>query len=77
MVGRTLELGYPKPITYSRTKFSYILAHPTPEVATIIRDVIMNHDPLDPYETASVELIKRRDEPSHQEIKKLLIGEEI
>ncbi|GFQ90658.1 hypothetical protein TNCT_579061 [Trichonephila clavata] len=53
MFGRTFELGYSKPITYSGTKFNYIIAHPTPEVATFIRDVIMNHDPLDPYETAS------------------------
>ncbi|GFR21046.1 hypothetical protein TNCT_568211 [Trichonephila clavata] len=77
MFDRTFELRYTKPITYSRKKFSFLNVHPTPEVAIIIRDVIMNHDPLDPYKTASVELIKRRDESSHQEIRKLLIEEEL
>ncbi|GFT69844.1 transposon Tf2-9 polyprotein [Trichonephila clavipes] len=43
----------------------------------IIRDVIMNPDPVEPYEEARMELIKRSGESSHQEIRKLLIGEEL
>ncbi|GFY78037.1 hypothetical protein TNIN_92191 [Trichonephila inaurata madagascariensis] len=44
----------------------------TPEAATIIRDVIRNRDPVDPYETTREKLIKRRGEslttPRDQEI---------
>ncbi|GFV87664.1 hypothetical protein TNCV_779481 [Trichonephila clavipes] len=37
----------------------------------------MNPDPVEPYEKARTELIKRSGESSHQEIRKLLIGEEL
>ncbi|GFV19013.1 hypothetical protein TNCV_4758981 [Trichonephila clavipes] len=73
----TFQLGCPKAITDSKTKFNYIIAHLPPEAATIIRDVIMNPDPVEPYEKAKMELIKRSGESSHQEIRKLLIGEEL
>ncbi|GFT11986.1 hypothetical protein TNCV_725911 [Trichonephila clavipes] len=75
MCDSTFQLGCPKAITDSRTKFNYIIAHSPPEAATIIRDVIMNPDPVEPYEKARMELIKRSGESSHQEIRKLLIGE--
>ncbi|GFW59646.1 hypothetical protein TNCV_2756551 [Trichonephila clavipes] len=77
MCDSTFQLGCPKAITDSRTKFNYIIAHLPPEAATIIRDVIMNPDPVEPYEKARTELIKRSGESSHQEIRKLLIGEEL
>ncbi|GFT91975.1 transposon Tf2-9 polyprotein [Trichonephila clavipes] len=77
MCDSTFQLGCPKAITDSKTKFNYIIAHLPPEAATIIRDVIMNPDPVEPYEKARMELIKRSGESSHQEIRKLLIGEEL
>ncbi|GFS47684.1 transposon Tf2-11 polyprotein [Trichonephila clavipes] len=77
MCGSTFQLGCPKAITDSKTKFNYIIAHLPPEAATIIRDVIMNPDPVEPYEKARMELVKRSGESSHQEIRKLLIGEEL
>ncbi|GFU08702.1 transposon Tf2-9 polyprotein [Trichonephila clavipes] len=77
MCDSTFQLGCPKAITDSRTEFNYIIAHLPPEAATIIRDVIMNPDPVEPYEKARTELIKRSGESSHQEIRKLLIGEEL
>ncbi|GFX55736.1 transposon Tf2-9 polyprotein [Trichonephila clavipes] len=58
MCDSTFQLGCPKAITDSKTKFNYIIAHLPPEAATIIRDVIMNPDPVEPYEKARMELIK-------------------
>ncbi|GFT07357.1 transposon Tf2-11 polyprotein [Trichonephila clavipes] len=75
MCDSTFQLGCLKAITDSKTKFNYIIAHLPPEAATIIRDVIMNPDLVEPYEKARMELIKRSGESSHQEIWKLLIGE--
>ncbi|GFW73107.1 transposon Tf2-9 polyprotein [Trichonephila clavipes] len=69
MCDSTFQLGCPKAITDSKTKFNYIIAHLPPEAATIIRDVIMNPDPVEPYEKARTELIKRSGESSHQEIR--------
>ncbi|GFU90808.1 transposon Ty3-I Gag-Pol polyprotein [Trichonephila clavipes] len=50
MCDSTFQLGCPKAITDSKTKFNYIIAHLPPEAATIIRDVIMNPDPVEPAE---------------------------
>lgn len=77
MCESTFELGIPKPITESRTKFNYIVATLPPEAATIIRDVITNPDPTDPYGVLKTELTKRSGESSHQEIRKLLVGEQL
>ncbi|GFU33370.1 transposon Tf2-9 polyprotein [Trichonephila clavipes] len=77
MWDNTIQLGSPKAITYSRTQFNYIIVNLPPEAATIIRDVIMNPDPVEPYKTARTELIKRSGESSHQDVRKLLIGEEL
>ncbi|GFW78364.1 uncharacterized protein TNCV_1379141 [Trichonephila clavipes] len=68
MCDSTFQLGCPKAITDSRKKFNNIISHLPPEAATIIRDVIMNPDPVEPYEKARTELIKRSGESSHQEI---------
>lgn len=73
----TFQLGCPKAITESRTKFNYIIAHLPPEASAIIRDVILNPDATDPYTHVKTELIKRSGESSQQEIRKLLVGEEL
>ncbi|GFU51571.1 transposon Tf2-9 polyprotein [Trichonephila clavipes] len=65
MCDSTFQIGCPKAITDSRTKFNYIITHLPPEAATIIRDVIMNSDPVEPYEKTRTELIKRSGESSH------------
>ncbi|GFY47627.1 uncharacterized protein TNIN_489451 [Trichonephila inaurata madagascariensis] len=77
MCDSTFQLGCLKAITDSRTKFYYSIAHLPPKAVTIILDVIRNRDPVDPYETASMELIKQRGESLHQEIRKLLIREKV
>lgn len=77
MCEATFELGTPKPITESKTKFNYIISHLPPEAATIIRDVITNPDKTEPYEQIKKELIKRCGESAHQEIKRLLSGEHL
>lgn len=73
----TFELGAPKAISESRTKFNYIVSHLPPEAASIVRDVITKPDPTDPYKHIKDELIKRSGESSHQEIRKLLVGEQL
>ncbi|GFX10803.1 transposon Tf2-9 polyprotein [Trichonephila clavipes] len=73
MCDSTFQLGCPKAITDSKTKFSYIIANLPPKAVTMIRNVIMN--PEEPYETARAELIKRSGKSSHQEIRKLLLGD--
>lgn len=73
----TFQLGCPKAITESKTKFNYIIAHLPPEATSIIRDVILNPDSDDPYTHVKNELIKRSSESAQQEIRKLLIGEEL
>lgn len=77
MCESTFALGLPKPITESSTKFNYIVAHLPPEAAQIVRDAIINPDKTDPYDFLKKELIKRTGESSQQEIRKLLVGEEL
>ena len=73
----TFQLGCPKPVTESKTKYNYIIAHLPPEATTIIRDVILNPDAADPYTHVKTELIKRSSESSQQQIRKLFVGEEL
>lgn len=77
MCESTFELGTPKPITESKTKFNYVVSHLPPEVASMIRDVIATPSKEDPYLHVKTELIKRSGESSHQAIRKLLVGEEL
>lgn len=77
MCESTFELATPKPITESKTKYNYIVSHLPPEIASLIRDVLMNPDNNTPYENLKSELIKRSGESSQQEIRQLLSGEEL
>lgn len=77
MCEATFELGNPKAISESKTKFNYIASNLPPEAATVVRDIIANPDKTDPYGVLKRELIKRSGESSHQEIRKLLIGEQL
>lgn len=76
MVEATFELATPKPITSSKTKFNHAVAHLPPEVAAIVRDVIIK--PSDqPYETLREAILARCGETRTQEIRRLLSGEQL
>ncbi|XP_054716441.1 uncharacterized protein LOC129225926 [Uloborus diversus] len=77
MCESTFELATPKPITDSKTKYNYVVAHFPPDTASLIRDVLMKPDKTDPYSHIEKELINLSGESSQQEIRKLLSGEEL
>ncbi|GBM41045.1 Transposon Ty3-I Gag-Pol polyprotein [Araneus ventricosus] len=77
MCESTFKLAVPKPITESVTKFNYVVSHLPPEVASLMRDILMNTDATDPYTHLKTELINRSGESSQQEIRQLLSGEEL
>ncbi|XP_035210911.1 uncharacterized protein LOC118185191 [Stegodyphus dumicola] len=77
MCEATFELGTPKAISESRTKYNYIVSHLPAEAASIVRDVIKAPNSTDPYNHIKTELIKRAEKSTHQEIKKLLGGEQL
>lgn len=77
MVECTFQLATPKPITESRTKFNYVAAHLPPEIAIVVRDVIMRPDADSPYETLKSQIICRCGESRSQEIRRLLAGEQL
>ncbi|GBN35063.1 hypothetical protein AVEN_240853-1, partial [Araneus ventricosus] len=77
MCKSTFKLAVPKPITESVTKFNYVVSHLPPEVASLVRDILMNPDATDPYTHLKTELINRSGESSQQEIRQPLSGEEL
>lgn len=77
MCESTFSLAVPKAITESITKYNYVVSHLPPEIASLVRDVLMNPDPNDPYANLKKELISRSGESSTQEIRQLLSGEEL
>nr|XP_042907571.1 uncharacterized protein LOC122271191 [Parasteatoda tepidariorum] len=77
MCESTFRLASPKPITESITKYNYIVSQLPPEIASIVRDILMNPDATDPYNNLKTELIVRSGESSQQEIRQLLSGEEL
>lgn len=77
MCESTFKLASPKPITDSMTKYNYIVSHLPPEIASLVRDILMNPDATDPYKNLKTELIARSGESSQQEIRQLLSGEEL
>ncbi|GBM62676.1 hypothetical protein AVEN_257273-1 [Araneus ventricosus] len=77
MCESTFKLAVPKPITEPVTKFNYVVSHLPPEVASLVRDILMNPDATYPYTHLKTELINRSGEYSQQEIRQLLSGEEL
>ncbi|GBN71001.1 Transposon Ty3-G Gag-Pol polyprotein [Araneus ventricosus] len=59
------------------TKFNYVVSHLPPEVASLVRDILMNPDARDPYTHLRTELINRSGESSQQEIRQLLSGKKL
>ncbi|GBL64082.1 hypothetical protein AVEN_185981-1 [Araneus ventricosus] len=77
MLESTFELASPKPITESKTKYNYVVAHLPPEIATVVRDVIIQPDSSDPYADLKIKIIDRCSESKTQEIRRLLAGESL
>lgn len=77
MCESTFKLATPKPITESMTKYNYIVSHLPPEIASIVRDILIKPDATDPYTHLKTELVNRSGESSQQEIRQLLSGEEL
>ncbi|GFT96117.1 transposon Tf2-6 polyprotein [Trichonephila clavipes] len=73
---RTFNLGVPKAIMDTFTKFYYIVSDLPPEAAAIVRDLITPKE-TDPYGDIKAQLIQRTSESSQQEIRKLLTSEEL
>ena len=77
MCESTFALATPKPITESVTKYNYIVSHLPPDIASLVRDLLMKPDSTDPYVKLKAELILRSGESAQQEIRQLLSGEEL
>lgn len=77
MCESTFALATPKPITESLTKYNYVVSHLPPDIASLVRDVLIKPDAADPFTKLKTEIINRSGESSQQEIRKLLSGEEL
>lgn len=77
MLESTFALASPKPITEERTKFNYVVAHLPPNIATVVRDVIMQPNATNPYTDLKSKIIERCSESKSQEIRRLLAGENL
>ncbi|GBL97869.1 hypothetical protein AVEN_126988-1 [Araneus ventricosus] len=71
MCESTFKLAVAKPITESVTKFNYVVSHLPSEVASLVRDILMNPDATDSYTHL------KSGESSQREIRQLLSGEEL
>ncbi|GFX61683.1 retrovirus-related Pol polyprotein from transposon gypsy [Trichonephila clavipes] len=74
---KAFALATPKPITESIIKYNYIVSHIPPDIASLVRDILIKPDATDPYGNLKTELINRSGESSTQEIRQLLSGEEL
>ncbi|KAF8791342.1 uncharacterized protein LOC129959660 [Argiope bruennichi] len=77
MLDSTFELASPKAITESKTKYNYVVVHLPPEIATVVRDVIIQPHSTDPYSDLKAIVIERCSESKTQEIRRLLAGESL
>ncbi|KAF8791603.1 hypothetical protein HNY73_006444 [Argiope bruennichi] len=77
MLDSTFKLPSPTAITESKTKYNYVVAHLPPEIATIVRDVIIQPDSTDPYSDLKTKVIEPCSESKTQEIRRLLAGESL
>lgn len=77
MVESTFELASPRAITESKTKYNYCVASLPPDIALLVRDIILSPDSTDPYLKLKESVISRCGESSTQEIRRLLAGEQL
>ncbi|GBL70102.1 hypothetical protein AVEN_149754-1 [Araneus ventricosus] len=73
----TFELASPKPTTESKTKYNFVVAHLPPEIATVVRDVIIQPDFSDTYADLKHKIIDRCSESKTQEFRRLLACESL
>ena len=64
-------------ISVERTRFDYVVASLSPEVATEVRDLILNPPTSRPYTELCTELIQRTAVSQRRQLQKLLSGEEL
>ena len=64
-------------ISVERTKFDYIVASLSPEVATEVRDLILNPPTSRPYTEVRTELIQGTAVSQRYQLQQLLSGEEL
>ncbi|XP_035216669.1 uncharacterized protein LOC118190085 [Stegodyphus dumicola] len=77
MCEATFALAAPKPITDSKTKFNYCVAHLPPEFAALVRDIILRERTDSSYEDLKATITERCGESSTSEIRKLLTYEQL
>ena len=64
-------------ITSQQTRFDYVIASLSPEVACEVRDLLIKPPENRPYETLKAELIKRTTASEQRKLQQLLVGEEL
>lgn len=72
-----LHLHHPKPIAESLTKYNYVISHLPPDITSIFLDMLIKPDTAKTYEKLKTELISHSGESSQQEIRQLLLCEEL
>ena len=64
-------------ISVERTKFDYVVASLSPEIATEVRDLILSPPTSGPYTELRTELIQRTAVSQRRQLQQLLSGEEL
>lgn len=64
-------------ITGQLTKFHHIIAVLSPEIATVVRDLILAPPPQNPYDTLKAELVRRASISEQRRLQQLLTSEEL
>lgn len=77
MCESTFELATPKAITDSKTKFNYCVSHLPPEIASLVRDIILKARSETSYDELKTAIVERCGESKTLEIRKLLAGEQL
>ena len=66
-----------KKITSQKTRFDYVIASLSPEVATEVRDLVLKPPETNPYDTLKQQLIKRTAPPQQRRLQQLFSFEEL
>ena len=66
-----------KRLTSQKTRFDYIIASLSPEVATEVRDLVLKPPETNPYDTLKKQLIKRTAPPEQRRLQQLFSSEEL
>lgn len=64
-------------ITSQNTRFDYVIASLSPEIACEVRDLLIRPPPDRPYDTLKAELIKRTAASEQRKLQQLISGEEL